>query len=168
MRSTASGSLSMTDPRGAFRGSDNWITMFADASFCHETKAMGWCCWIKYGHPAETAVIDGAGISEGSTQAEVAAINSGLDFLDSFPDEWLENKFLTVQSDSRDALRAVQARLDTMYRERRMRRAYTKHVRGHQGSINARSYINELCDRKAKDQMRAKRVLIQKNGQTCS
>lgn len=142
--------------------------MFADASFCHETNAMGWCCWIKHGFPTQTVVIDGDGIVENSTIAEVTAIGNGLDFLDSFPDEWLEDKFLNVQSDSRDALRTIQPRLDKMCRERRMRRAYTKHVRAHQGGFNARSYINELCDRKAKDKMRAKRAQLQKNDQTCS
>lgn len=140
----------MPSQASPFVGSDQWITLFSDASFCPMTGAYGWCFWIKHGSPARTIVKAGGGMSiEGSNQAEIEALRQGLaavaklDILD---------KRIVIQS---DCIGAIEAIGDKLMELKRMgaKSAYTKHVKGHRGHSDRRASVNTLCDRKAGEQM---------------
>lgn len=130
-----------------------YITLFTDASYCPNTRAYGWCWWIKYGSPAKTQVgVGGGAHMQGSYQAEVEALRAGMAFIhESLPEE-MKGKRIVIQSDCMGALEAIKPDLERLKRMG-AQAAYTKHVKGHRGHATARNSVNTLCDRKAKQQM---------------
>lgn len=130
---------------------DKYITLFADASFCPETKAYGWCYWIKHGTPSTTVIKSGGGLRIRSSQeAEIEALRQGLREIYAMA---LKGKRVVVQSDCLGALFKIGTELDAI-KGLGAASAYTKHVRGHQGNKDARSSVNTQCDKLAGIQMR--------------
>lgn len=151
----------MTQPRPAFVGSETWITLFADASFCPMTGAYGWCFWIKHGAPAQTVLHSGGGVGlSGSQQAEVEALRQGLAKVHEIG---VKGKRIVVQSDCVGALATIESDLRQL-RQMGARLAYTKHVKGHQGNKDKRSSVNTTCDRKAGEHMEQFREVARKQG----
>lgn len=139
--------------------SEKFITLFADASFCNDTKAYGWGVWIKYGVPPATLVISGGGIGiKDSNSAEVEALKAGIR-------EALRlnvvGKILVIQSDCTGALTIVMRECGKQMSKSGLRNFYTKHVKGHQGHKTPRNSVNTLCDQLARKEMyeqRAKQI----------
>lgn len=138
-----------------------FITLIADASFCHVTKAYGWCFWIKHGSPATTIVKSGGGVGiANSGEAELEALMQGLREIEALG-TGMHKKYIVVQSDCTGAL----TRLDTRLKELvalGAGKAYTKHVKGHQGNKTPRNAVNTLCDRNAGKQMHKYRSTARK------
>lgn len=129
-----------------------YITLVADASFCHRTKAYGWCFWIKHGSPATTIVKSGGGVGmKNSNEAEIEALVQGLNAVVDLGD-YIIGKHVVVQSDCTGAL----SRVEPIFAELLKlgaKRAYSKHVKGHQGNRTPRNAVNTLCDRLAGQEM---------------
>lgn len=129
-----------------------FITLVADASFCHRTKAYGWCYWIKYGVTPTTIIKSGGGIGlPNSNEAEVEALVQGLNAIVDLDDKIL-GKHIVVQSDCTGALARVQPIFAELIKLG-AKRAYSKHVKGHQGNRTPRNAVNTLCDRLAGQEM---------------
>lgn len=142
--------------------SGRYITLFADASWCPSTQAYGWAYWVKYGDPAQTVLNGGGGYGMASSHlAEVRALEHGLDYIENSLD--LPGKVVVVQSDCTGALRDLNLRICQLEVKFRASRAYSKHVKGHQGHITPRNSVNTTCDRVAKRHMRHFRSTIATN-----
>jgi len=136
----------MTTYTSSFIASASWITLFADASFCPDTGAYGWCFWIKHGSPAKTTLRSGGGLGmKGSHQAEVEALRQGLQEIETLG---ILGKNIVIQSDCLGALNTIEAELEK-FRTAGAKRAYSKHVKGHQGHKDKRSSVNTICDQRA-------------------
>ena len=134
-----------------------YITLVADASFCHTTKAYGWCFWIKHGVEPLTIVKSGGGIGiANSGEAELEALMQGLQEIEALGAA-MHGKYIVVQSDCTGALDRLESRLKQLV-ELGAGKAYTKHVKGHQGNKTPRNAVNTLCDRRAGQEMRRYRL----------
>lgn len=139
-----------------------YITLVADASFHHPTKAYGWCFWIKYGEKPTTIVKSGGGVGiANSGEAEVEALLQGLQAIEDLG-EAMWGKYVVVQSDCTGALTRIEPKLKELV-AKGAGKAYSKHVKGHQGNKTPRNAVNTLCDRNAGQQMRKYRALTQGN-----
>lgn len=133
-----------------------FITVFADASFCPDTKAWGYGWWIKFGDPVQTREGHGGGLGmESSLLAEVGALRAALEWVKTelLPAD-LKDKRLVIQSDCTGALAAIQTELKHLRRDHGLASAYSKHVKGHQGHSTPRNSINTKCDRHARRVMK--------------
>lgn len=138
---------------------DSYVTVFADASYCPQTGAYGWCFWVKFGSPAQTKVHHGGGAYVlNSLMAEVEALLKALEFVESIP---LDGKIVVLQSDCTGALNfpRVKSLMEKLV-QLGAKRAYVKHVKGHQGTKDPRSAVNTMCDRNARNQMRKHRKKV--------
>lgn len=149
-------------PLKPFEGSDQWITLFADASFCHQTKAYGWCFWLKHGAPAQTILRSGGGVNMASSHwAEVEALRQGLNLVRTMD---FSGKRIVVQSDCTGALAEIAKDFPAL-RAAGAAAAYGKHVKGHQGNKTKRSSVNTTCDRNAKIEMLRHRKAVRFDAQ---
>jgi ribonuclease HI len=139
-----------------------YITLVADASFCHTSKAYGWCFWIKHGVEPRTIVKSGGGIGiANSGDAELEALMQGLQEIEALGTD-MHKKYIVVQSDCTGALARLEPRLKQLV-ALGAGKAYTKHVKGHQGNKTPRNAVNTLCDRNAGQQMRRYRATYKGN-----
>lgn len=148
------------------------VTIFADASFCHETKAAGWGCWIK--NDVRSATYEGVfqvtldQAREAELCALVNAVHKAVVMTHAPP-----GSLLVLQTDCMSAIhlltgRRKEASISLVEKAawRKFRELVEandldwrlKHVRGHQGGKNARSWVNEKCDSLAKAAMRRARA----------
>jgi ribonuclease HI len=148
-------------------------TVIADASFCNLTKRnlAGWAAWVRIdGHPhpiKKSGPILRVEVLN-STHAEVYAIVNGLAMAvhRGATDVLLQTDCLNVvqaingEAQAGPKLTAfVLLTLAKVDLEGVQIRA--KHVRGHTGKLDARSYVNDWCDKKAKKHMRTLRKKVQ-------
>lgn len=146
------------------------VTIFADASFCHDTKAAGWGCWIK--NDIRSVTYSGvfhvslASSAEAELCALVNATHKAV-----VQGHAPAGSFLVLESDCTRALDIIRGRLahrGSLVEKAARRKLFellennrlrfkVKHVRGHQGGRNARSWVNETCDRLARTAMRSAR-----------
>lgn len=155
----------------------NYITLFADASFCQNTKAAGIAIWArdadKYCRRSKalTFAVDSA------SQAEGIALGTAILFvLREF--SYQPGDRLSIQSDCLSALDlfaenpkrkkplpGCEAALRSRVLQEVQRAGVTlcpKHVKGHEGTKDARSAVNTWCDEQARSRMReARRLLAQ-------
>ena len=153
-----------------------YITIFADASFDHVTKAAGISMWARdavnfyRASKALTFPVDAA------SQAEAIALGTAITVaLRVFTHE--PGDRLSIQSDCLHALdlfastparkkpwpgveAAMRANVLEAIRESGLS-LYPKHVKGHSGNGNPRSAVNDWCDRKARSEMHKARKLLQ-------
>ncbi len=133
-----------------------YITVFADASHCPYTRAWGYGFWVKWGLPVKSAYRSGGGQDcPNATVAESQALEAALRWIlaEVSPRE-ARGKILVAQSDCTGALSKLGPLLKLVKKTLRLEKAYTKHVKGHQGFGNARSAVNEICDQKARKEMK--------------
>lgn len=130
-----------------FNPDNSWryITVFSDASFKNGIYGAG--VWIKYTNNqtenvTKTLLLGLNGECRTNTQAEEIALQTGLDFVMQVLKP-PTSRIIVLQSDCQSALQKIQKPDD--------RNVYCKWVKGHQGGRNARSWVNELCDRVATD-----------------
>lgn len=134
----------------------DYITVFADASFCPDTRAYGWCYWIKYDE-GRSVVESGGGTNIVSAEhAEIEGLKQAIKEVKRMV---FFDKIIVIQCDCTGALRKIE-HLVQGFLGMGARKAYTKHVKGHRGYADARSSVNTLCDRKAREQMLKYRKLV--------
>lgn len=133
-----------------------YITVFADASHCPYTRAWGYGFWAKWGIPAKSAYRSGGGQDcPNATVAESQALEAALRWiLEEVTPREARGKILVVQSDCTGALAKLGPLLKHLKKTLKLEKAYSKHVKGHQGFGNARSAVNEICDQKARKEMK--------------
>lgn len=142
-------------------------TVITDASFCSETRAAGWAAYIRIDGVPEPVKAYAAFREPliNSAEAELLAAVNGL---------WLARQHgaehLLLQTDCL----AVVHLINRKYRGRRWKlhrvlvaafadkgldlvAVTARHVKGHSGVKDARSYVNRWCDRHAKAAMRGHR-----------
>lgn len=147
-----------------------YITIFADASFCHQTGAAGIAFWVRDSDRIERHSKSLTFAVQNSRIAESIALSTGI--------IWALNHFdpqpgdrLSIQSDCMQALEliigAAKNRTEEEFRmadtvvsavNRAGVTLHPKHVKGHQGGIDSRSHVNEWCDRAAHACMRLARA----------
>ena len=134
---------------------DLYITVFADASYCSDSKAYGWCFWLKHGAQGTNVIEQDGGFGLASSEdAELEALHAGLRYVQ---DKLVfKAKVVVVQSDCVGALRRLRPACDALKRAG-AQAVVPKHVKGHQGGKEKRSWVNELCDTRAKQEMRKRR-----------
>lgn len=135
-------------------------TVICDASFCHETKAGGWACWIAYDDKAK-------GRHSGKFRsrpkdsgiAELQAVLNGI---------WISYqngaRDILIQTDCTSVVHAIKgvgayARTYLQAKAEHFPQAVirSKHVRGHTSVDDARSWCQRWCDAEAKKHMRDQR-----------
>lgn len=123
---------------------DEYITIFADASWCPDTKAMGWYGWCKCAAGRFTS--EGNGTAKSSGEAELHGIVSMIKYVqERFA---FQDKKVVIQCDCLEALQKLDINIMPGAASVKL-----KHVKGHQGNSNPRAAVNNLCDKKAYKQM---------------
>ena len=143
------------------------VMIFADASWCSQTRAGGWGVWLK------TDLLDRAIVKGGPIKvdvptpnvAELVAIANGL-FVAKRLHLLRPLDVVMIQSDCAEALAWIRGRVPTTADNRAVNglsiaeefslRLQVRHVRGHQDG-DGRQYVNRLCDQIAKAGMRRRR-----------
>lgn len=154
-----------------------YITLFADASFCDKTKAAGIAIWARDADKhcrrskALTFAVDSA------SQAEGIALGTAILFvLREF--SYQPGDRLSIQSDCLAALDLFATTpkrkkplpgCESEMRSKVLQEVHQagltlcpKHVKGHEGTKNARSAVNTWCDENARSQMREARRILAK------
>ncbi|MBS7790284.1 hypothetical protein KTR66_09770 [Roseococcus sp. SDR] len=147
------------------------VTLFADASWCPETRLGAWAAWWKIDGPAFThSGVFRAAVPD-STTAEACALANGLHLLAGRHDLPRGTRII-AQTDCLGAIRilngeplrrmpsqAVAARslVEGITRLQQLRVQW-RHVPGHQGGRTRRSWVNEWCDTTARALLRQART----------
>lgn len=133
---------------------DDYITLYADASFDAATKTVGIAFYVRH---KEIKFLGGrAGQKPGlsnSTRAELHAVLCGVEWIKKHIN--CENKILTISSDCMGALEKFPTR--QVKNELNLLRISFKHTKGHSNIKHARTYINNKVDKLARSEMRAYR-----------
>ncbi|MCK9513557.1 MAG: reverse transcriptase-like protein [Pigmentiphaga sp.] len=145
----------------------NKATVITDASFCPDTKIGTWAGWIKMDVPPYPGPIRGSGRlrhSEDSTTAEVMAAANGC-YLAAANGA----SHILLQSDCMAVIHLVEGRgkaerLLAIWEDLMGRGVMAgvfitaRHVKGHGRIHNARTWVNDWCDRTAYEIMRKARA----------
>lgn len=155
-----------------------FVTVFADASFCSQTRSAGYGIWVK----TEALSFEHSGRFRSevvnSSAAETLALANGI---------WAAiekagarpGDIIVAQSDCRHALSAFNRRfngklvLSPAERDARDRiwallderqlMLRVKHVKGHSDGEGARSWVNGRCDQLARSAMKRERAIRTKH-----
>jgi ribonuclease HI len=149
------------------------VTIIADASWCPITRVGGYGCWINAGSrgsKSHQAMLNGFSGCAGTAEMKAIAnalhhsMASGL---------VLSGDHVLIQSDCVGAIEAFNGRRSTIKVEEKevaeWFRKFTvkhgigisfKHVKGHTNKSEARFVSNQICDRRAKEEMRRARNLF--------
>lgn len=159
------------------------ITIFADASIYPDRKTAGWGGWAR-GDERESITLGGSlPFGNCTTVAELQALAGMLEGLSDAGYLKESDVSVILQSDSLTALNYLNLRMANSFASKKggaeIKRAkrvkpeaegpiariiaalsragvvYLRHVKGHQGGGHARSWVNEKCDRRAKQEARA-------------
>lgn len=143
----------------------DFITIFTDASYCHTTGAWGFGFWAKWDAPVQTHLGEGGGTGlDGSLRAEMEALLEAMAWVRKLPLEQRQGKILVMQTDCMGAMPRLEAALYALLRECGLKKAYFKHVKGHTGNADPRAYVNNLCDKAARKQMKMHRSKLAYSG----
>lgn len=140
--------------RARFDADGRYITVFADASFDHNTGVFGWAAWVKHGEEPAPMRLHGDGFTETSSTAEYEALRHVVESLCTMP--IVKGRIVVLQSDCTWAISKSDGLLKQL-KDAGATNAYFKHVKGHSGTSNPRSAVNDWCDRVARREMRAAR-----------
>ena len=136
--------------------SSAFVTVMADASFCPDTKSMGYAGWVKFGANGETRELFGTSRTVNhSFEAEVEALERVLEYVIGHVP--IQHKRIVVQSDCIGALENIRERWGRRFRRRGAISFRTKHVKGHTTRVEPRFKLQCWLDKKAKEHMRALR-----------
>lgn len=142
--------------------SADYVTVFCDASHCHETSAAGAAVWIKYGDQGKTIEYAWSFTCEDSNAAELKALEKGVEIL--LHQVEINSKFVILTSDCIGALEKVDIE---PLKQQGARHVKLKHVKGHTSGDDPRSKVNRWCDKIAKSKMQERRKFVRNaNGQS--
>lgn len=146
------------------------LTINTDASHCGQTLAGGYAFWAvcdKFVYKKGDILKD---TSKNSTEAETKAIANALSLIlkrDDLP----KLNFIIINTDSKNSITNINGRknpiaktaaeyLDRLVVATSAQNIELRHVKAHTGAKNARSKVNEWCDREAKKFMILRRNQI--------
>jgi ribonuclease HI len=146
-----------------------WVTIIADASYCPDTGKAGYGFWIA----SQRGKMGGDGVLKGKIENNIAAeMMALLNAVDAARKSNLvhKNDSVLMQTDCQPAIDAFKGlRQSITSQEKRLVRWYKdfcnehnlhirfKHVKGHTDNEDARYVVNNICDRKARKNMRQAR-----------
>lgn len=134
-----------------------WVTLYTDASF--RTKG-GWGIWLRSAKGRIVKSGECPGIIDDSAAAEMYAALKGIEIC---LENWIETKGIQVNSDClmvvnglypwskpihRISIRVIQDRIREILNTKGVR-VRCKHVKGHSGTGNTRSWLNDRVDKLA-------------------
>lgn len=128
-------------------------TVIADASWCPQTHAAGWACWIA-GDGFKSKGFSGPvhKLCDSSNEAELQAVAIGV----GLAHQLYGATNILVQSDCTHVEKHFRPLCPPGLTLR------YKHVKGHTTIKDSRSWANRWCDREAKNNMRYLRALLHK------
>ena len=146
-----------------------WVTIIADASYCPDTGKAGYGFWIA----SQRGKRGGDGIIETDVEnniaAEMMALLNALHVARK-AELILEHDSVLLQTDCQPAIDAFKGRRQsitqqekdlvswyTKFREEHSLHIRLKHVKGHTAREDARYVVNNICDKKARRNMRKAR-----------
>ncbi len=155
------------------RKSIKGITINTDASFYAEHKIGGYAFWIKSDLFKITKGGKFKGMIQDSTEAETKCIGNAIATLLA-QKELPITEFLCINTDSVQSINRITKRQDKLgiqvndlwiqlINRLGSKKNSFKHVKSHSGKQDARSYVNEWCDKEAKKW--AKEAIKDKNKQ---
>lgn len=134
------------------------VTINTDASYCHKRKAAGYAFWItsKEGRVKRAGKLRKA---ETSFEAEAMAIANALHVFITLK---LDCTYLIINTDCANVITAVKHRspadvikkISKLIDQTGIKKYELRHVKAHSGKKDARSFVNEWCDKMAKYHMR--------------
>lgn len=152
------------------------ITIYTDASVCNSSKAGGWACWVKYGR-GNTFIASGSFKADvgDSTDAELRAIANSLSVV--IGRLRPSNSVFVIVTDSKMSIGYITGAIKKPGKGTDKEKFKTKHaiackiremvpsdceirmrkVKSHSDKDGARSYVNNLVDHVARQEMRKKR-----------
>lgn len=153
------------------------ITINTDASYCSESGAAGWACWINMNTSKGLKRIKQYGELKyclNSLDAELQAVANAVQLVINH-DEFVKNNFkwLVINCDCQ----AVNKFINNVYTDlkydshkfihqklyilkKQINKIESRWVQSHTFTNNSRKWVNEWCDTKAKESMRKKRKTV--------
>lgn len=133
----------------------NAVTLITDASYCHETGVYGWAFYTTYKHDRINIFRSGAGLEcKSSTQAEVIAIQRGLEYLLGRSDIFWKRQF-TLMCDCQDALSQVDRKIIL---NAGASNVHLRHIPAHRTPKEIRHHecfrLHAWCDSQSRKRMR--------------
>lgn len=130
-------------------------TVIADASYDHQCGAAGWAAWIRVDGIGQAIRVFGPirkALARSSTEAEVRAAIFGIEAATRRGASaiLIQSDCLAVIQGSHDVWKDFLARNPGLVVDAR-------HVPGHTDGQDARTWVNNWCDRMARREMRRKR-----------
>lgn len=135
-----------------------YVTIFTDASHDPDTGATGWAGWCKHGTEGNTIRESDIDITDNSTMAELLGLTEMLNRLIANGEVVFAGKNVVIQCDNIGALNALN--LEPL-RALKVAHIKLKHVKAHTGNTDARSKVNNWCDKQAGRLMRELRSKLQ-------
>lgn len=142
-----------------------FITIFTDASFCPDTKAMGWAIWIKFGD-GETVKWQGGHKgkpNQHSQHAEIHGLKTSLWMCRELQKRnrmILKDKIVVIQCDCQSALNGLDI---SSLKKLGVKYVKKKWVKAHTTGTDKRSSVNRWCDKEAyKEMAKVRKVLKNK------
>lgn len=140
------------------------VTINTDASFNHQHKIGGFAFYIRFGNVRIRYAAAFKNPVASAHEAEVLAIGNALHTLLKRTD-LVRVYWLVVNSDCKLAMedilqgktpagKKVKAIWTKVRKQLRITKHAFRHVKAHNGTPDARSYVNDWCDRQARKQMR--------------
>lgn len=151
------------------------VTVICDASFCPETGASGWACWVacdrgRNGHDDQFTKL-----LTNNTESEMKAIVNAIYF--GMRENLIEpGDSLLLQTDCQSAIDAFTGSrtlipdceresvkvLGKLMVEQQLKYTF-RHVKGHTNRPEPRFATNRSCDKRAKKHMRIRRTNVETN-----
>lgn len=142
------------------------VTINTDASFNHHHKIGGFAFYIRFGNTRLTKAAPFKGRVKSAHEAEIMAIGNALYCL-LHKVELPKAHWLIINCDCTRAMDEIKAgktelsknvrQLWLQLRDRLgVKKAKFRHVKAHNGTPDARSWVNDWCDKQAKAHMREK------------
>lgn len=147
------------------------VTIFCDASYCHEQKVAGYGYWIaatrgKFGGGDRIRM---QGIQNNTVAEMIALVNSlYVAITKNLVQDNDEILFTTDCLAAIDAFEGKRKHLNgqeiqvlekmTLLQQKGKLKLRYRHVKGHTGKTDARSVCNKLCDKRAKQGLKAARA----------
>lgn len=157
------------------------VTINTDASFCHQTKATGYAFWIV----CDRGKILKSGNLKGAVtplECEMKCLANALHILEKseYNDGGISKIY--INSDCKNMFKRISlnttcqlgkhifqsiSRIKKLRKDQTFKKFYElRHVKAHNGTKDARSYVNDWCDREAGKWMRLQRASIRLQNQT--
>lgn len=125
----------------------NFITVFVDGSFCDKSLAWGVGIWIRNGEDEPVTFSKGGNGIKNSTEVEKKGLSLVKDMLLKMT---IANKIIVIQCDNVEALNQFDFKLLKLKGAKFVK---LKHVRAHSREKTNRTYINNLVDELAYNEM---------------